>query len=137
MNIEPGTSATAQLVVAESDLASQLAQREGDGFPPVFSTARMISLMELAASRALHPALGEGELSVGVSLDVAHTAATPVGAAVTAVATLREIDGKIFVFDVSASDPGGEIGRGTHRRAIVASQRLVDKAAKRCGGAGR
>jgi len=32
---------------------------------------------------------------------------------------------------VSASDAGGEIGRGTHRRAIVAAERLVQGALRR------
>ena len=41
-----------------------------DAFPEVFSTSRMIALMELAAARAMRPLLGEGQLSVGVSIMV-------------------------------------------------------------------
>lgn len=123
----------AEMNVDGADLASVLNQRADDGFPPVLATVRMIGLMELAASRALHPLLKEGELSVGTLVDVAHSAATPIGAKVTAEARLIEREGKLYVFEVVAYDPGGEIGRGTHKRAIVSSERLSAGAARRCG----
>jgi len=91
----------------------------------------MVALMELAAARVLRPNLRAGELSVGVSLDVVHTAATPLGATVTATAKFVGRDGKLFLFEVSAADNAGEIGRGTHKRAIVTTERLVAGAAQR------
>lgn len=133
-----GAAASAELRVGEGDLASALsAAFDGtDDFPPVFATSRMIALMEVAAARVLTPLLDAGELSVGVTVDVTHAAATPPGARVAATATLTAIDGKLYVFDVRAHDDGGEIGRGTHRRAVIASARLVEGAAKRRGGRG-
>jgi fluoroacetyl-CoA thioesterase len=91
----------------------------------------MIALMELAAARALQPLLQPGELSVGVSVDIRHTAATPLGLEVVAEARFVAREGKAYLFEVSASDPGGEIGRGTHRRAIVSTERLLQGAARR------
>jgi fluoroacetyl-CoA thioesterase len=79
--------------------------------------------------------LQPGEMSVGAHVDVSHTAATPIGATVTATATYRGRDGKLFVFDVAAHDPAGEIGRGVHKRAIVFRDRLLAGAAKRRQGA--
>jgi predicted thioesterase len=73
-------------------------------------------------------------MSVGVAVDVLHTAATPPGATVTATARLTGRDGKLYVFEVTASDEGGEIGRGTHKRAVVSASRLLAGAAKRVGG---
>lgn len=87
--------------------------------------------MELAGARLLHPLLQAGEMSVGAHVDVSHTAATPIGATVTATATYRGRDGKLFVFEVVAYDPAGEIGSGTHKRAIVSRERLLAGAAKR------
>jgi predicted thioesterase len=55
----------------------------------------------------------------------------PISAQVTASATYRGREGKLFVFDVIAHDPGGEIGRGIHKRAIVSRDRLLAGAAKR------
>jgi fluoroacetyl-CoA thioesterase len=129
--LTPGAAGRASLVVGEGDLASVLSTPGGDVFPRVFSTSRMIALMEVAAARALVPLQGEGELSVGVNLDVSHTAATPPGATVTATGTFLRMEGKLYVFEVVATDPGGEIGRGLHRRAIVARERLEAGAAKR------
>jgi fluoroacetyl-CoA thioesterase len=130
---EIGASATVDLVVRESDCASalKLSDDPRDNFPAVFATTRMIALMELAGARILHPLLRPGEMSVGAHVDVSHTAATPIGAKVTATATYRERDGKLFVFDVIAHDPAGEIGRGTHKRAIVSRDRLIAGASKR------
>jgi predicted thioesterase len=125
------STASASLTVAQSDLASALNLEPADAFPPVFATSRMVALMELAAARVLRPNLRAGELSVGVSLDVVHTAATPLGAIVTATAKFVGRDGKLFLFEVSAADNAGEIGRGTHKRAIVTTERLVAGAAQR------
>lgn len=129
--LSPGTESSASITVRENDLASNLGFAVDDEFPAVFATSRMIALMELAASRAMKPLLSEGELSVGVRVDVVHTAPTPPGAPVRAVATFREMEGRLFVFDVAASDAAGEIGRGTHTRAIISTERLLAGAAKR------
>jgi len=131
--LELNTTATAQLVVGPTDLASSISGETGDEFPAVFATAKMVALMEIAGSRVLQPLLEPGELSVGVTVDITHTAPTPPGAQVTATARYTGREGKLFVFEVSASDPGGEIGRGWHKRAIVTSERLLSGAARRVG----
>jgi predicted thioesterase len=128
---EPGAAATVEIVVGPSDLASAVGVDSRDAFPPVLATARMVALMEIAAARVLGPHLEDGEMSVGVTLDVSHSAATPPGAAVTAAATYRGRDGKLFLFDVAVRDPAGEVGRGTHRRAVVATERLLAGSARR------
>jgi fluoroacetyl-CoA thioesterase len=125
--------ATAELVVGPNDLASTLVFAPGDDFPPVFATARMIALMEVACARQLVPFLEPGQMSVGVTVDVIHSAPTPPGAKVVATSKYLGRDGKLFVFEVVAHDPGGEIGRGTHKRAIASTERLLAGAAKRTG----
>ena len=128
---ELNAAGTATITVGPQDLASSIASQTGDEFPPVLATARMIALMEVAASRVLKPLLGPGELSVGVTVDTNHTAPTPLGAEVTATARYAGREGKLFLFEISAADRGGEVGRGWHRRAIVSSERLQSGAAKR------
>ena len=130
---ELNTTGTATLVVGPQDLASSISSEAGDEFPLVLATARMIALMEVAAARVLQPFLGPGELSVGVTVDVSHNAPTPLGAQVTATARYTRREGKLFLFEVSAADAGGEVGRGKHRRAIVSSELLQSVAAKRVG----
>src|SRR5919205_2640820 len=112
---EINATATAQWTVGPADLAGALPIEMGDSFPPVFATARMIGLMEIAAARVLQPLLGPGELSVGVTVDITHSAPTPPGALVTANARYTGREGKLFVFEITARDEGGEIGRGSHK----------------------
>lgn len=130
---QPNALATAELVVGPNDLASSLVFAPGDEFPPVFATARMIALMEVACARHLVPMLEPGQMSVGVTVDVTHTAPTPPGARVVATARYVGREGKLFVFEVVAHDPGGEIGKGTHKRAIVTTERILAGAARRGG----
>ena len=125
------TTATADLLVGHSDLAGSISPYSEDSFPPVFATARMVALMEIASARLLRPFLGAGELSVGVAMDIVHTAPTPLGATVTATARYVGRENKLYIFEVMASDPGGEIGRGTHKRAIVSTERLLAGASRR------
>lgn len=129
--LELNATATAEKLVEPEHLASALPIETSDSFPKVFATARMIGLMEIAAARVLQPLLGPGELSVGVTVDITHNAPTPPGVTVTATARYAGREGKLFLFEISASDPGGEIGRGWHKRAIVSSERLESSAAKR------
>lgn len=98
------STATTELVVAASDLASALPLDSRDAFPAVFATARMVALMEIASARLLQPVLAPGQLSVGVSVEVIHSAPTPPGATVTATARYIGRDGKLFAFEVVASD---------------------------------
>jgi fluoroacetyl-CoA thioesterase len=130
---ETDSTGTAHVTVEVPDLARAIAQQPDDLFPEVFATARMVALMEIASARVLHPVLGADQLSVGVAMDIVHTAATPLGVTVWATARYTGRDGKLFVFDVLAHDSGGEIGRGTHKRAIVDHQRLIDGAIRRTG----
>lgn len=131
--LELNTTGTATLIVGPQHLASSISSETGDSFPPVLATARMVALMEVAASRVLIPLLGPGELSVGVTVDINHTAPTPLGAEVTATARYAGREGKLFLFEVSCADKGGEVGRGWHKRAIVSSERLQSGAARRVG----
>src|SRR6476660_7906476 len=133
MELEEDATGTATLVVGPQDLASSISSDTGDDFPSVLATARMVALMEIAASRVLQSLCGPGELSVGVTVDINHTAPTPLGAEVTATARYAGREGKLFLFEVSCADKGGEVGRGWHKRAIVSSERLQSGAARRAG----
>jgi predicted thioesterase len=134
MAIEAGQSAEARLLVGPADTAAALARAGEDSFPEVFATSRMVALMELAAARLLRPVLQPGQLSVGVAVNVTHTAATPVGGEVRAVATYLGPDGKLFRFKVEAFDDAGPIGGGDHTRAVIVTERLLAGAARRRRG---
>ena len=93
----------------------------------VYATPCMAALMEGAACESIAPYLAEGETSVGVSLQLFHTAATPVGMEVRAESVVTAVDGKKITFTVTAYDEAGEIGHAQHERVIVKAERFLEK----------
>ncbi len=49
----------------------------------------------------------------------------------TVKAVFRKMSGKLFVFDVTLTDGGHIVGKGSHSRAIVQASRLINEAKKR------
>lgn len=115
--------ATVNEIVTDNNTASSV----GSGSLAVYATPAMLALMEKAACEAIAPLLNEGETSVGTLLNVSHVSATPVGMKVSATAELISRDGRKLVFEVSASDESGLIGKGSHERFIVLSDRFTEK----------
>jgi predicted thioesterase len=126
-----GDSAEACFTVQPGDTAAMLAISSDDRFPEVFATSRMIALMELAAARAMRVLLQPGQLSVGVGINVKHSAATLIGSTVRAVATFLRAEGKLMVFRLEAFDDAGPIGEGEHTRAVIDTERLLGGAERR------
>lgn len=129
--METGSKQELSYVVQVSDLAKSLSFDAQDQFPEVLATARMIALMEVTASRLMKPLLAEGELSVGVNVNVNHLAATPVGEQLRVTAVYQGMKGKLYQFDVELYDGGGLAGSGSHTRAIVKTERLLQGAQSR------
>lgn len=131
---QPGKGGRNKLIVGKTAKVSvsvtgqNTARAVGSGSLDVFATPMMIALMERAACAALADVLEEGQTSVGVSISVSHTAASPVGARVTAEATVTAVSGRRVEFDVSASDENGCIGEGKHTRVIVDAWKFTKKA---------
>jgi len=103
----------------------------GSGGVDVFATPMMVALMEMAALRLVQPHLAEGETTVGTIVNVKHTAATPLGMSVRAVARLDAVDGRRLVFTVEAYDDREKIGEGTHERFVVQLQKFLDRVNKK------
>ncbi|WP_130471847.1 thioesterase family protein [Candidatus Magnetaquicoccus inordinatus] len=120
--------------VGGGDSAKILRLAEGDDFPDVLATSRMVALMELAAARLMRPLLSADTLSVGVAIEVTHSAPTLIGQEVTAKAIYLGQEGRLFLFQVELHDGGGQAGIGTHKRAIVQTERLLGGAEKRKAG---
>jgi fluoroacetyl-CoA thioesterase len=93
----------------------------------VFSTPAMISLMEGTCVRLVAPYLDENEQTVGIHVDVRHTAPTRIGQSVTVTVELLEVNNNKLRFSVSAiNDQGVKIGEGTHRRALINTTQFAD-----------
>ncbi|WP_088225324.1 thioesterase family protein [Desulfosporosinus sp. FKB] len=125
MTINIGARGQAETTVTLANTAKTM----GSGGLEVFATPAMVALMEQAAVNALE--LPEGQSSVGTSLMITHSAATPIGGRITATAELIEIDRRRLVFTVEASDEAGQIGSGKHERFIIEAESFLIKAQKR------
>ena len=123
MTIEIGMKGEVSTLVERADTAHEV----GSGSLLVYATPCMAALMEGAACEAIEVGLAEGETTVGIELNLKHIAATPVGMEVRAEAEVTAVDGKIITFSIKAFDEKGEIGNATHKRALVNSQRFLDK----------
>jgi fluoroacetyl-CoA thioesterase len=122
-----GASGRATLIVDSGDTAIAL----GSGDVPVFATPRMIALMEGAACNALVGRLAPELTSVGTDVNIRHRRPSPIGATITAEATVTEVDGALVTFTVVAHDDHALdaskalIGIGTHTRAVVMREAFI------------
>ncbi|AIO39882.1 thioesterase superfamily protein [Burkholderia cenocepacia] len=129
--IHSGATATLTHRVAAQDLASAFGNDTDEKYPDVMSTPAMLGLMERACAEIMRGELEDGQLSVGVTTQLTHSAPTPVDVQVSATASFRRREGNLFVFDVVVHDPKGEVGSGTHARAIVDRTVIEKRAASR------
>ena len=130
MSIAIGMTGEVSLVVGEQDTATVM----GSGTVPVLATPRMVALMEEAAWTAIQEGLEEDQASVGISMNVSHVAATPVGMAVTARAEVTAVEGRKVSFLLKVWDAKGPIGEGTHQRAVVSEEKFVRKCYEKLEG---
>ncbi|MCL1917691.1 MAG: hypothetical protein FWG14_05175 [Peptococcaceae bacterium] len=118
-----GKTANVSTLVNESNTA----QTMRSGSLPVFATPSLIALMEQAACKCLAASLEPGQTSVGTKISVEHTAASPLGAEITASATVEYVSGRKIEFSVTAREGNKEVGCGKHTRVIVEGERFMAK----------
>jgi fluoroacetyl-CoA thioesterase len=121
--IVPGLTGTAELVVGPEHTAPFV----GSGRIAVLATPVMINLIEAAALAAVEHLLPAGYQSLGIQLDISHTAATPIGLRVIATAEVSRVEGRTVTFRVTARDEFETIGGGTHRRVVVSVSRFDER----------
>jgi fluoroacetyl-CoA thioesterase len=109
--------------VETKHLASEL----DSSLAAVLSTPTMVAMMEQAAIEAIKPFLDAGESSVGMMIEVSHTAATPPGHRARAEAEVTKVEGRRLEFSVRAFDDVEQIGSGTHRRAVIDAAKFNDR----------
>ena len=103
--------------------------------PDVLATGYMVGLVEWACIEAINPHLDwPREQSVGILVNLDHTAATPPGFTVTIKGTLTAVKGRKLTFSIEADDGVDRISRGTHQRYVIDAERfnqsVTEKTAK-------
>src|SRR5271155_4763490 len=128
--ITPGLSGSAEITVGPEHTAPFV----GSGRIAVLATPVMINLIEAAALAAIEHLLPAGHQSLGIHLDVSHTAATPVGVRVAATAEVVSLEGRTVTFRVEARDEFEPIGGGTHQRVVVSVARFDERVQRKVRG---
>ncbi|MCP5153345.1 MAG: LysR family transcriptional regulator [Ectothiorhodospiraceae bacterium] len=93
----------------------------------VYSTPSMVNDVEYACFRLLAEHLEPGESSVGVHVAVDHVAATPIGAEVEIMTRIAFVQDRGVQFEAEVRDGEEVVGRGRHRRVVVAVERYVER----------
>jgi len=110
--LEPGS--THSEVEALTDLTELAA-----GFP-IDGLWALVALLEHAARKWMTAFMEPGEQSVGARVTIARATPQPAADVVTTTATLRELRGRRYIFDVELRNVAGElIARGTNERAVI------------------
>lgn len=114
-----------QRVVEQQNLASVMKSGSLD----VLATPQMIAWMEEAACLCLD--LEEGKTSVGISMNVSHDMASPLGVTITIEAKMINVDGRKIDYEVQAFQDGKSIGKGVHSRFVVDAEKFLAKTYKK------
>jgi len=102
--------------------------------PDVFATPFLGGLMERVSAELIDEKLNPGEQSVGVSMNLKHLAATPLGMEVRVRTEISAVEGRKLTFQLEAFDEAEKIGEAVHERFIIQADkfnaRVVDKGKK-------
>lgn len=121
-SIEAGLTTTARITVDEPRTISFMGD-EGR----VYATPELVRDIEITCRDLLLAHIDEGEDSVGTHIDIAHLAATPIGAWVDITVTVTAAEGRSISFDIKAHDAVEQICRGTHSRFIVDIAKTISR----------
>jgi fluoroacetyl-CoA thioesterase len=98
---------------------------EGAVMPRVLATGYMVGLLEFACIKFINPHIDwPRQQTVGIHINVSHTAATPPGMTVTVKGRLEKVDGRKLGFSLEAFDDREIISRGTHDRFIIDAEKF-------------
>lgn len=121
-------------IVVEEELTVPSVSRAFKGFaemPPVFATAFLVGFVEWTCIEALSPFLSPEQRTVGVHVDLSHSAATPIGMRIFAAVELTAIEGRKLRFKVTCRDEAEIVCEGSHDRFIIDEPRFMQRLAKK------
>lgn len=132
-SLRPGLTAQLEYVVpAERTVPYLLPESEEfKALPAVLATGFLVGIVEWTYIRVLAGHLDDGEQTLGIHVDLSHEAPTPVGGLLTVQAELSNVDRRQLTFTVHAFDDAATVCRGSHRRAIIDTERFLTRMSKR------
>ena len=107
---------------------------EFQAMPRVLATGFMVGLFEWACIQAINPHIDwPEEQTVGIHINLSHTAATPPGLTITVKGKLEEVEGRKLSFSLVADDGVDKISEGTHDRFVINAAKFNDKMSVKAG----
>ena len=100
----------------------------------VFSTPSMCLFAEMASHHLVTPHLKPGQGQVGVTINIRHMAATPMGKTVRAEVELIEIDRRRLKFHVQIFDDVEQVGDVMHERFVIDVDKYTERLQKKING---
>jgi predicted thioesterase len=111
--------------------SAHTAQNFHKNLPDVFATPYLAGLMERVSAELIDSRLEAGEQSVGISMNLKHTAATPLGMKVRVKTEVTGVEGAKLTFRLDAWDEAEKIGEAEHKRFIIKAEKFNAKVAKK------
>jgi fluoroacetyl-CoA thioesterase len=121
--IKEGVTIELKTRVKDSDTARVY----GSGLLDVYSTPAMVALMEKASMELVQPYLEAGQGTVGISLDVKHMKAIPVGEEIKCISKFKGREDNRITFEVKVLRGQDTVGEGVHIRYIIDEKRFLSK----------
>jgi fluoroacetyl-CoA thioesterase len=138
--LQPGLTFSFSFQVPENKTVPHLYPEspEFQLMPRVFATGYMVGLFEWACIQALNPHIHwPEEQTVGIHVDLSHTAATPPGLTITVRGMLEKVEGRKLTFSLTADDGVDTISQGHHVRFVIDAAKFNAKMAAKAEKAGR
>ncbi|MEA3230250.1 MAG: thioesterase family protein [Thermodesulfobacteriota bacterium] len=120
--LKPGMTFEFKYIVPEDKTVPHLFTDivEAQAMPKVFATGFLVGLFEFACIKAINPYIDwPREQTVGISIQIDHTAATPPNFTVTVKGTLTHVEGRKLTFSLVADDGVEPISKGVHERFVI------------------
>jgi fluoroacetyl-CoA thioesterase len=99
--------------------------------PDVFATPFLGGFMERVSAELIDAHLQPGEQSVGVSMNLKHTAATPLEMKVRVRTEIIAVEDAKLTFKLEAWDEVEKIGEALHERFIIKTDKFNARVAKK------
>jgi len=102
-----------------------------ENLPNVFATPFLAGFMERVSAELINEYIEADEQSVGISMDLKHTAATPLGMGIRVKTEVTAVDSAKLCFKLEAWDEVEKIGEAIHERFIIKPEKFNSRLAKK------
>ena len=102
-----------------------------ENLPNVFAIPFFAGFMERVSAELINEQIAPDEQSVEISMDLKHTAATPLGMEVKVKTEVTAVNGAKLCFKLEAWDEVEKISEAIHERFIIKPEKFNSRLAKK------